>query len=209
MCCRYFMELSPELRPYIEAVSKSSLSSKLVSVLGKSLITNGEVFPSNIVPVIAPDKSGKQTVFPMVWGFNVKGINRPIVNARSETANLKQSFKDAWKSHRCVIPASWYYEWEHIPVSPGKYKTGTKYAIQPAGYNITYLAGLYQIEEYRGLNYPVFTILTKEPSDSVKKLHDRMPVILPEHVISDWICPDNKAEDIIPMAINEVIVEIA
>jgi putative SOS response-associated peptidase YedK len=52
---------------------------------------------------------------------------------------------------------------------------------------VTYLAGLYRIEEERGLRYPVFTVLTKEPGEILSKIHNRMPVILPEDAIDDWI----------------------
>ena len=35
MCTRYYVELSPELRPYVEAASRTPLKAKMVSVLGK------------------------------------------------------------------------------------------------------------------------------------------------------------------------------
>ena len=106
MCCRYYTDMSPELRPYVEAVKSSRLGQIMVEKLGKPLVTYGEVFPSNMVPVIASDKNGKQSVFPMIWGFNVKGLYKPVVNARVETAREKKSFKEAWSTRRCIIPSS-------------------------------------------------------------------------------------------------------
>ena len=205
MCCRYYMEMSPELRPYVEAAKHSPLTDKMIEKLGKPLVTEGEVFPMNIVPVIAPGSNYQKAVFPMLWGFELKGLDRPVINARVETAAQKPSFKDAWHSHRCIIPASWYYEWEHIPLTNGKTKTGDKYAIQPRGQSITYLAGLYRIQEYRNLKYPAYTILTREPGDAISRIHDRMPLVLPESAIFDWINPLNKAEDIIGLAITDMI----
>ena len=51
------MELSPELRPIIEAAKRSALTERMVSKLGKPLKTEGEIRPTDMAPVIAPDKS--------------------------------------------------------------------------------------------------------------------------------------------------------
>ena len=201
------MELSTELRVYTEKVKKSRLTAMMIDRLGKSLITEGEIFPTNMVAVIAPDKDGNQAVFPMVWGFNVRGIDRPIVNARVESAKDKISFKEAWKSHRCVVPASWYYEWEHYIDSKGKSVTGDKYSIQPVGESVTYLAGLYQMQEYRDLKYPVFTILTREPTERLRKIHDRMPLVLPYDAIDDWINPNSNPSALLERAVTEMVAE--
>lgn len=207
MCCRYYMEMSPELKPYVDEARNSALGKKMIVTLGKPLKTEGEIFPTDMVPVIATSKSRRQTVFLMVWGFDVKGLDRPVVNARVETAGTKPSFKDSWLTRRCIIPTSYYFEWEHFKRPDGKTKTGDKYAIQPEGSSVTYLAGLYQLQEYRGLNYPVFTVLTREPSEELKKIHDRMPMVMPEDAIADWINPDNKAEEVMPMSLTEMVAE--
>ena len=207
MCCRYYMEMSPELKPYVDEAKRSPLSPKMIGLLGKPLKTEGEIFPTDMVPVIATSRSRHQTVFPMVWGFNVKGLDRPVVNARVETAKDKTSFRNSWFTRRCIIPASYYFEWKHFKRPDGKTKAGAKYAIQPENCTITYLAGLYQMQQYRGLTYPVFTVLTREPSEELKNIHDRMPVVMPEDAIADWINPDKKAEDLIPMALCEMVPE--
>ncbi|MBR4343497.1 MAG: SOS response-associated peptidase [Lachnospiraceae bacterium] len=207
MCCRYYMEMSPELRPYVEAAGHSQLGLTMIEKLGKPMIKKGEVCPTNMVPVIAPNKNGQKSVFPMVWGFNIKGLDQPVINARVETAGEKKSFKDSWASHRCVIPASWYYEWEHFVSDNGKIKTGDKYAIQPSGSSVTYIAGLYKIEKYRDFTYPVFTILTRQSDESVKKIHDRMPFILPYSAIDEWIDPKTNALDMIKNSITDMVME--
>ena len=113
MCCRYYMEMSPELRPIVEAAERSKLRENNLNWLNKRVITQGEVYPDNLVPVIATGKSGGKKVFPMVWGYHMEGLNRPIINARSETAMAKKTFRESWMNHRCIVPASWYYEWAH------------------------------------------------------------------------------------------------
>ncbi len=204
MCTRYLMELSPELRPIIEAARHSSLTGKMVDQLGKALKTEGEVRPTDMVPVIAPDKKGVQQIYPMIWGFSFPGMDRPIVNARVETAPEKPSFKEGWKKRRCIIPASYYFEWDHIQVG-NRMKVKDKYAIQPRNQQVTWLAGLYRIQQTdNGFQYPVFTVLTRKPSVDLEKIHDRMPVILAEDVIADWINPATFVSDVKKIAENSL-----
>ena len=211
MCTRYYVELSPELRPYVEAASRTPLKAKMVSVLGKKFKAEGEIRPTDMAAVIAPGRDGKKAVFPMVWGYHITGIDRPVVNARVESAKEKTSFAVDWVRHRCIVPASYYFEWEHIKRPDGAVKTGQKYAIQPRNATVTYLAGLYRIEEARGLRYPVFTVLTKEPGEILSKIHNRMPVILPEDAIGDWIKPDADPGRIVSEALTDLdmVVETA
>lgn len=207
MCTRYYVEMSPELRPYVDAAGGSRLKSQMVSKLGKEFKTSGEIRPTDMAAVIAPGASGSKTLFPMVWGYHIPGISHPVVNARVESAKDKPSFSADWLRHRCIIPASYYFEWEHIHRPDGRVKTGQKYAIQPRGSKVTYLAGLYRIEEERDFKYPVFTVLTREPGEALAKIHNRMPVILPEEAIDDWIRPNADPDEIVEHALTDMILE--
>ena len=198
MCCRYWADESPELREIVEEMNGSPLVSKWQKTTG--ITTFGEVRPTNVVPVIASNKVGERSVFPMKWGFAGRTL---LVNARSETASEKATFKDAWASHRCIVPASWYFEWEHIILNDGRKKTGQKYLIQPKGSQMTWLCGLYRIEE--GL--PVFVVLTREPGEEIRFIHDRMPLILPKELINPWICPDARPEELVGEALTDMIYE--
>ena len=208
MCCRYYMELSPELRPYVEEARRSPLMGRFAK-LNRSLVTEGEVRPTNVVPAIATSKAGDKTVFPMLWGFHLAGRPAPIINARVESAAEKPTFRDSFQSHRCLIPASYYYEWEHLTTPAGKPKTGDKYRIQPKDARLTYLAGLYRIEDMNGVSLPVFTVLTREPGESIRFIHNRMPVILPEEVLDDWIRPDADPTALLNTALTEMEYEKA
>ena len=78
MCTRYYTELSPELRPIIEEAKKSSLTDKMAQRLGRTLKTEGEVRPTDIAPVIAPNSKGVLSYFPMIWGFTLPhACNKP------------------------------------------------------------------------------------------------------------------------------------
>ena len=202
MCTRFYIEpRSEELDEIMEAAMKTGLARKFL-IAGSAVLTSGEIRPTNVVPVIAPNKDGKRTVFPMRWGFRIPGRSL-VVNARTETAAVRPTFRDSWRQHRCVIPASWYFEWEHLDAPGGKTKTGDKFAIQPNGRSVTWLCGLYRIED----GFPAFTVLTREPSDDVRRIHDRMPLILPEEMTDAWISPEQKPEDIIGYAVTDLVME--
>ena len=200
MCCRYWADESPEIREIVEEMNRSPLVEKWHRTTG--ITTSGEVRPTNVVPVIASNRSGARSVFPMKWGFTGRTL---LTNARTETAPEKATFRDAWASHRCIVPASWYFEWEHIIGRDGKKRTGDKYIIQPRGCDMTWLCGLYRIEN--GL--PVFVILTREPGEGIRFIHDRMPLILPGECVDEWIRPDAKPRDLAALALTDMIYEKA
>ena len=79
--------------------------------------------------------------------------------------------------------------------------------IQPVGSVITYLAGLYAIEEKDGIHIPVFTVLTREPGESIRFIHDRMPIILPKEAVSDWCNPDSDPAKIAALALTDMFFE--
>ena len=200
MCCRYVIEETPEMQSIVSDMMRSSLVRKWNELY--PVKQYGEMRPTDIVPVIASNRNRQRAVFPMKWGFSGKTL---LMNARVETAAVKPTFKDAWASHRCIIPAAYYFEWEHLIGNNGKTKTGDKYAIQPKGSSMTWLCGLYRFEN----NYPSFVILTREPGEQIRFIHDRMPLILPEHLVGEWINPDADPEELVKEAVTDVIAEKA
>lgn len=202
MCTRFYVEPdTEETRALIAAVQQSPLTGKFIKA-GSAVMTSGEIRPTNVVPVIATGRNGKKAVFPMKWGFQIPGRSL-LVNARSETAGEKPTFKESWEKHRCIIPASWYFEWEHLLSPSGQMKTGAKYMIQPCDSSMTWLAGLYRIED--GL--PVFAVLTREPSEPLRRIHDRMPLIFPKERISDWIDPQTNPREMLRYALRDMVAE--
>jgi len=125
-------------------------------------------------------------------------------------------WKDSWFRRRCVIPASWYYEWG-IPLSEDGFHNAyeqhkikkEKFAIQPEGTEITYLAGLYRFEDHRGVQVPMFAVLTRESVAPVSDIHDRMPLILGKESLNDWIRPNGDPQSIAKQALTKMIMEKA
>lgn len=201
MCCRYYIDRTEELLPMVEEMNRSPLL-KLFQQRGGKVIDGGEVRPTNVAPAIATSRSGARAIFPMQWGFTGKSL---IINARVETAGVKPMFQESWKTHRCILPASWYFEWEHLPDPSGKTKRGDKFMIHPRGTEGTWLCGLYRMEE--GL--PHFVVLTRETAESIRFIHDRMPVMLPALQAEKWINPALPPEEMINTAETDVVFERA
>jgi putative SOS response-associated peptidase YedK len=171
MCGRYYVALDElELRSIVEAVQRSARG----VYRQLSIKTEGEVFPSDIVPV----QVGEGQYQPMKWGF-AGHDKRLIINARSETAATKPLFKEAMAERRCLIPASGYFEWQKADAAkvntPSKAKKPkTKYAFTLPSASM-YLAGCYRQEQ--DMPVPSFVILTRDASEGIRHIHDRMPVI--------------------------------
>lgn len=184
----------PELRALVREMNRSKLAEMFNPNGQEPLRAEGEIFPSAILPAIASGRSGQRRVFPMKWGFT--GPKGMLINARAETAAEKETFREAWVKHRCVIPASWYYEWEHDE----KKKPGQKYALRPEESGLVWLAGLYRMENC----LPVFVILTRPADEGILWMHDRMPVMLPESEVNEWIMPASDPEKIIRTCLTRV-----
>ncbi|MBR2824545.1 MAG: SOS response-associated peptidase [Clostridia bacterium] len=211
MCCRFYTEpADPQIHAFLEQVNRSPLADRFRRSSVQPVPASGEINPSAVVPVIALSRGWKRSVFPMKWGFSMngasgKGAGKLLINARSESAAEKPMFRESWAKRRCVIPASWYFEWEHQVLGNGKKKAGQKYAIRPRGQKVTWLAGLYRMEG----EFPVFTILTRDPSEDVRWMHDRMPLMLPESDINAWISPDEDPESVSRAAVLALAFEKA
>ncbi len=200
MCCRYYIEPgSFKLQSIGEAAVNTRLMERFRRAASQGMHTSGEIAPSMIVPVIASNRAGDKAYFPMQWGYNMDR-KRMLANARVETASEKPMFQDGWKSHRCIIPASCYYEWEHFLRPNGKKETGEKYLLQPKGSQLTWLCGLYRMEQ--GL--PHFVVLTRAPGENIAFIHDRMPLIVSEHDVDKWINPSVSADEVAYRAVTDV-----
>lgn len=108
------------------------------------------------------------------------------INARSETAAASRLFAPSLRARRCVVPASGFYEWQAVAGRRAK----RPYHIEPVGAEVFALAGLWSRWESDGM-VPIdsFTILTCPPNDTMRPIHDRMPVILPPDALTIWLDP--------------------
>ena len=200
MCTRFYLDNTLQLENYAEQAKKTSLGRQMAIKLPLNLTRmSGEIRPETAAPVIASSRSLERTVFPMLWGYHLGDKAPLLVNARTETAKVKPTFMDSWMAHRCAIPCSWYFEWEHVPQANGKKTAGTKYRLQPKDGMITWICGLYRMEG----QFPHFVVLTQDAAEDIAFIHDRMPLMLPEEAVDDWINPRNSnPSKLLPLALT-------
>jgi putative SOS response-associated peptidase YedK len=120
------------------------------------------------------------------WSKDLK-IGARMINARSETAATKPSFRAAFKSRRCLVLADGFFEWK----KQGKQKQ--PYYITKRDDAPFCMAGLWESWRAKDADEssPVqtCTILTTEANEMMLPLHHRMPVILPEDQFEFWLDP--------------------
>jgi putative SOS response-associated peptidase YedK len=149
------------------------------------------VAPTNNVVVVLDD--GDRHLVSMRWGLIPSWASEPtigskLINARAESLTQSAAFKNAFRNRRCLVVADGFYEWQK--------QNGTKTPLliqlkseRPFGF-----AGLYETwASASGESVATCTIITTEPNDIVRPIHDRMPVILPRDVEDFWL--DSSIED--------------
>ncbi|CAN2245026.1 COG2135 Uncharacterized conserved protein [actinobacterium SCGC AAA044-D11] len=123
------------------------------------------------------------------------------INARSESVHEKPTFRSAFKSRRCLIPASGYYEWA---TELGKYESKQPFYIHSSelnkrGENKTLVfAGIYdRWIDPSGEIFESAAIITRPAVDFLATIHNRMPTFLPEDRWEAWLDPKlNSVEEI-------------
>ena len=88
-------------------------------------------------------------------------------------------------------------------------KKGSRFIIQPTGAEITFLAGLYRYEEHSGKQIPMFSVITREAVEPVRSIHDRMPLMLKQEDVREWVRPNTSPSGITERALTDVIMEAA
>lgn len=191
MCGRYFIHdedgREDELAAFIGEMNRLGLTRD------PALKTSGEIFPTDLVPVIANSRDMRPRPFAMQWGYALAG-GRRVINTRSETAAQSAMFADGMAQRRLLVPASHYFEWAHR----GREKV--RYAIRPKSSGMLYMAGVYRFEQGK----PVFSILTRSPAESIAFIHHRMPVILPREAMVDWLNPRFRADEVLHAAVTDM-----
>lgn len=183
MCGRYYIaseDTHEELKKLIDELSRRENEEK-------NAFKTGEVFPGDNALVVCNNKKLVSRPFVMKWGFSQKD-GKLLINARSETAQEKQMFRELVRCRRALIPASGYFEWEKNG------KTKTKYALSTEE-NMLFLAGLHRPNA--DTKNHEFVILTKDAAPGIQFIHNRMPVAFSVKEAPAWLNPENEFERIV------------
>jgi putative SOS response-associated peptidase YedK len=190
MCGRFVSSSSPEaIAEYFGAAFDA-----------QSLGQNFNVAPTNdIYGVVAePDGSTRLDVFHWglvpSWAKDAK-VGAKMINARAETLADKPAFKALFRKHRCLIPMDGFYEWR-AGAADGPLTSAGKPAKQPmyihrADGEPLAVAGLWAAwkEPAAGEWLHSATVITTSANETMRPVHDRMPVVLPRSAWAEWLDP--------------------
>ena len=194
MCSRYFLDADGNVIAYTFNVPVHERIRKRFNIA-----------PTQEAPVVRVGDSGAREVALLRWGLVPSwakdlSIGNKMINARSETAAEKPSFRNALRRRRCLVPASGFYEWTGEP--------GRKipHAITVADQPVFAFAGLW--ESWNDKSQPgappveTYTLLTTNANRALAAVHDRMPVILAAADQERWLhaSPEEAAQLLRPYA---------
>jgi len=107
----------------------------------------------------------------------------PVINARSESVATRSAFRDAFRRRRCLVPADGFYEWSAAGARRQAFHVARRDG-RPLAF-----AGVWEPESPGGTPASC-VILTTEPNDLLRPIHDRMPVILDPADYDRWLAPE-------------------
>jgi putative SOS response-associated peptidase YedK len=143
------------------------------------------VAPSQSMPVVV--RNSPNRLVEMQWGLIPSWSKEPraqfsTINARAETITKSPVFRGPFKSRRCLVPASGFYEWQRT--ERGK----QPFCIRLKGEELFAFAGLYDIwQDAEGNQLYSYAVITTTPNDLVASIHNRMPVILRQEDEGAWL----------------------
>ena len=138
------------------------------------------------------------------WGFTPGWVKDPkefplLINARSETAIGKASFRAAMRHRRVLIPASGFYEWHRPSKESGERPQA--YWIRPRQGGIIAFAGLMETwSSADGSEVDTGAILTTSANAGISAIHDRMPVVIRPEDFSRWLdCKTQEPREVVDL----------
>jgi putative SOS response-associated peptidase YedK len=187
-----------------EIIERFDLDSSLVD---ESLPLNWNIAPTNEIYIIRDNQSGR-ILDSASWGLiapwqknftEARNSQSHAINARSESIHEKPTFRQAFRTTRCLIPATGYYEWA---TSLGKYPPKQPFYIcsQDEGKSLS-IAGIWSTwKSESGAEIQSAAIITREAVGELATIHSRMPVFMLEDRWDSWLDPKNREiETLIPL----------
>ena len=191
MCGRYAQAQGMD-----EIIERFDLDSSLVD---KSLPLNWNIAPTNEIYIIRDNPNGR-VLDSASWGIiapwqknltDARNSQSHAINARSESIHEKPTFRQAFRTTRCLIPATGYYEWA---TSLGKYPPKQPFYITSSdeGKSLS-IAGIWSTwKSDDGVEIQSAAIITREAVGELATIHSRMPVFMTEDRWHSWLDPKNR-----------------
>lgn len=201
MCGRFVQSVDPETYARVFGAEV---------VVDESLDPSWNVAPTDRVYAVA-EHGGRRQLGTFRWGLvpfwaDDPKIGSRHINARAETLARKPAFRDSFSGgKRCIVPADGFYEWERRPEG-GK----QPHYVRAIGGVPFAFAGLWAVrrDPESGERLASCTIVTTDPNPLLRRIHDRMPVILPEEAWDRWLDPDDADPEALLALLGPAPVEV-
>jgi putative SOS response-associated peptidase YedK len=187
MCGRYAQTLGAE-----ELVQSFDLAG---TTLDQSLPLNWNIAPTNQIYIIR-DESHSKILDSASWGLiapwqktvaDARASQSHAINARRESIHEKPTFRHAFRTSRCLIPATGYYEWA---TSLGQFPPKQPFYISRVDQRPLSVAGIWSSwQSEKGEVIQSAAIITREAVGELATIHSRMPVFMPQERWSEWLDP--------------------
>ena len=160
------------------------------------------VCPTDPADVVVPNNGARELVsmrwalVPYWWNKSLKeSMKLASFNARVETVATKPFFREPFKSKRCLMPVSGYYEWQDLPSGKQPW-----YFTARDGSPVLTVAALWDEWKNRetGERIKSCAMIICEPNEFVAEVHDRMPVLLQPEQFDHWLGGDMGVEELKP-----------
>ncbi len=185
MCGRFTLTDTDNFSSHFNITTTTNISEKITP--------HYNIAPTQIIPVIYKDENQENRIEFRKWDlvpFWAKDpkIGYGMINARAETLTQKPSFKNLIKSKRFLVPSSGFYEWKKID------KRKVPYYVEVIEIKMFSFAGLYDNWKDNAVKeLKTFTMITTDANNTLKPIHNRMPVILEKEYEEKWL--DIKTQD--------------
>lgn len=169
----------------------------------ESLEPRYNIAPTQRVPVVRTrEDSAERGPALLKWGLIPHWAKDPtignrMINARAESVSEKPAFRAAIRRQRCLVPCSGFFEWKALDAASGRGQGRKKqpYYIRRRDERVFAFAGLWdRWQSPDGEDIGSFTILTTEPNELMRGLHNRMPVIIRREEYALWL--DSRMQDV-------------
>ncbi|MCC9169168.1 SOS response-associated peptidase [Pontibacter harenae] len=154
--------------------------------------------PSQSLPVITSDAPDELRF--LSWGMlphwaREKGYKHKSINARAETLTEKPMFRELVNRRRCLVPADGFYEWRTTAVGKQPYR----FLLKDEG--LFCFAGLWDewADTETGEVIRSYTLITTQPNELMRPIHDRMPVLLHPDKEALWLSDARADEHILSL----------
>jgi putative SOS response-associated peptidase YedK len=161
------------------------------------------VAPTDAVPAVRRDEERARELGRLRWGlvpgrWAEKRSGRPLINARAESLASQPAFAESFRERRCLIPADGFFEWRQDEA--GK----TPVWITLKDNQLFAFAGVWAALPAKasgdaGEMLHSCAIVTGEPNDLIRPIHDRMPVILEPGAEETWLDPERPEEELLTL----------